>query len=127
MRNGIRATIVANENENLFFEHELHEKNSTCLSTNGVAKLLFNKLTFSLLLHVPYHLMAVGSSVFTAANVNPVVLVVGGLQDELVEIRVVLNEVHPAIMVHGSWLMVHGSISVHDPLKGTGDRHLSQA
>ena len=41
--------------------------------------------------------MAVGSSVFTAADVNPVILAVGGFEDELVEVGYLW------FMVNGSW------------------------
>ena len=39
--------------------------------------------------------MAVGSAVLAARDVNPEVLAVGGLEDELVEVAIVLNPVEP--------------------------------
>lgn len=40
--------------------------------------------------------MAISSPVATAGDVNPIVLAVGGLEDELIEIDVSLNEIEPA-------------------------------
>ena len=40
--------------------------------------------------------MPVGSAVLSAGDVEPVVLAVGGFEDELVEVGVVLDKVHPA-------------------------------
>lgn len=47
--------------------------------------------------------MAVGSAVLPARNVNPEVLAVGGLHNELVKVAIVLNPVKPHF-----WFMVNG-------------------
>ena len=60
----------------------------------------FDKLTNRLLLQIPDDLMTIGSSVASARDVNPEVLTVGGLHEQLIKIAVVLNPVEPAIMVH---------------------------
>lgn len=39
--------------------------------------------------------MAVGSAILPARDVNPEVLAVGGLEDELVKVAIVLNPVKP--------------------------------
>ena len=40
--------------------------------------------------------MPVGSAILSTANVNPEVLAVGGLEDELIKISVMLKEIKPA-------------------------------
>ena len=54
------------------------------------------KLTGSLL-QIPDDLMSVGLAVSTAGDVEPVVLAVGGLQDQLVEVGVMFEEIDPAV------------------------------
>lgn len=48
-----------------------------------------------LLLQEADDLVSVGPAVFAAGHVNPVVLAIGGLEDELVKIAIVLNPVEP--------------------------------
>ena len=54
--------------------------------------------------------MAIGSAVLSARNVNPEVLAVGGLHDELVKVAIVLQPVEPHFwfMVNDSWFTVQG-------------------
>ena len=54
------------------------------------------KLTASLL-QIPDDLMSVGFAVSTAGDVEPVVLAVGGLQDQLIEVGVMFEEIDPAV------------------------------
>lgn len=54
------------------------------------------KLTASLL-QIPDDLMSVGFAVSTAGDVEPVVLAVGGLQYQLVEVSVMFEEIDPAV------------------------------
>ena len=51
-------------------------------------------------LEIPDNLVSVCTSVASARDVNPEVLTVGGLHEQLIKIAVVLNPVEPAIMVH---------------------------
>jgi hypothetical protein len=53
--------------------------------------------------------MAVSFAVFTAANVNPIVLTVGGFHDQLIKVSVMLKEIKPHF-----WFMVHDSIIIQD-------------
>ena len=46
--------------------------------------------------HVADNLVPIGFHIPSAADMQPVVLVVRGLEDELVEVGVVFDEVHPA-------------------------------
>ena len=48
--------------------------------------------------------MAVGLAVFAAGDVDPEVLAVGGLEDELVKVGMILKEVKPHF-----WFMIQGS------------------
>ena len=50
----------------------------------------------ALLLHVPDYLMTIHSAVLSATNMNPIIFAIGGFEDELVEVGVVLDEIHPA-------------------------------
>ena len=51
-------------------------------------------------LEIPDNLVSVCTSVASARDVNPKILTVGGLHDQLIKIAVVLNPIKPAIMVH---------------------------
>ena len=58
--------------------------------------------------------MAVGLAVLAARDVNPEVLAVGGLEDELVEVSVVLQPVEPlasGLEVGMSLVVVPGAIA----------------
>ena len=52
--------------------------------------------------------MAILPAVFATGDMDPIILVIGCLQDQLVEVGMPFQEVKPAIMVHGSWFMING-------------------
>ena len=55
--------------------------------------------------------MAVSFAVFTAANMNPIVLHVGCFHDQLIKVAIVFNPVEPHFwfMVQGSWFTISDS------------------
>ena len=51
----------------------------------------------SILLHVANHSVAICFSVLPTGYMNPVIFVVGGLENHLVEVGIVLDEVNPTV------------------------------